>query len=227
MIIICLVLGILYVLEFSTSIIRKMGYQNNHPEAGLQIQSSLGVLSRFLMLIMMPLLGYMADKNIINFTDQYYFLILTFLIYFICFSGKKIIFNLSNSMIIGMLKYGSLFNFKYSENKFNNKKNKYSTKKFNIIFVLILILYIPYYLSWPICFVLLELYNENRAMIISSAGLISGINTIFISIFIDPLFIKLGRKEKLISFVYDKLIYTKFISFLLSQLIFVILICFI
>lgn len=226
MIIIFSVLGLLYILEFSTSIIRRAAYNIDHPEAGLQLQTSLGVLSRFLMLIMMPVLGYMADNDILSFSENQYYLVITILMYSLAFKIRTSIRKITEAQVRSVLLYGSLFKLtfeKVSYIKYITKKNKI----FNKLFITYFLIYIPYYISWPICFYLLEIFNENRAMIISSAGLISGVNTMILNVFIDPLLIKLGRKKKLIDYIYHNLIRMKFYSFLVSNTILLLILWFI
>jgi len=70
-------LTILYALEASTNIARKSGYNINNASSGLFFQSALGILSRLIMFVFMPLLGFLADtsKLEINYFLLFYLLV--------------------------------------------------------------------------------------------------------------------------------------------------------
>ena len=58
-----LILAFLFCVEAATSISRKSGYAINNAASGLILQSSLGLLSRALIFMFMPLIGALADTG--------------------------------------------------------------------------------------------------------------------------------------------------------------------
>ncbi len=54
-----IILALLFMVESSTSISRKAGYNIDNPSTGFVFQSSISLLSRVLVFMFIPLLGYL------------------------------------------------------------------------------------------------------------------------------------------------------------------------
>lgn len=195
LVILYIILGLLVFLEASTSYCRLVGYFYKQPASGLILQSSLSLFSRLLMFLFMPLVGYLADRDIFNFDRSLFFLLFIFVLFFlfICLLLSNVILNFYSRIILSIVKHGSLFHFfNIKSNKIAIKKRSffYLGKKMRLFYLITILAYIPYYLAWPLTFILLDLFNENRGFILGLTSIFNGINTIILALYIDP---KLGR----------------------------------
>jgi hypothetical protein len=220
-----ILLGFLVSIEASTSISRKSGYMINNPSTGFVFQSSLSLVSRAVIFMFMPLLGYLADKNeLLKVTSDILYLysfipISLFLLYIIRYKLEKVYMNLLHRMNI----HGSFFKSIRDENieviKFKKIKSLKKTKYFKKLYLIFLLSYIPYYLAWPIIIILLTIYNDNRAMILGMSSVFNGINTIIITLFIDPKLTQLGKYNRLIQYVYNDLVLLRFYASMIAYFI--------
>jgi hypothetical protein len=205
-------LSLLFVLESSTSISRKTGYNIGNSSAGFMFQSSISLLSRVFVFMLMPLIGYLADQN--NFFESEYevlnyylfMIVFLFLLYIFRLKVEKIYATFllrveENGSFFKPLKHKNLLDIKFC--KLPKFKRFKFFKKLNIVF---LIAYIPYYLAWPVVMILLQEFNENRAMILGMSSIFNGINTIIITMFIDPKLTQMGKCSRVIQHVYDDLV---------------------
>jgi len=79
-----------------------------------------------------------------------------------------------------------------------------------------LIAYIPYYLSWPLVMLLLDLFPENRGFILGISSLFNGVNTILLTIFIDPKLSQIGNYKRIVSNIYIDIIEIRILSSLIA-----------
>lgn len=199
-------LAILMVIEATTSISRLSGYKLNFPEGGLILQSSLSLLSRAIMFLFMPYLGYLSDSN--NILNNQYEILQAFtiipLLLIILFFVKTKVLAFYNTLIMNVKTSGSFFRKNYKETIVDNNKitKNRKIKRLKGFYNLILFAYVPYYLAWPAVIVLLDVYNEQRGMILGMSAIFNGLNTILLTVFIDPKLISLGRHKKLLETLY-------------------------
>ena len=66
MFVLFLLISILVFIESSTSIARSVGFSLNSPYAGITLQGSLSIVSRFVIFLYSPLLGWLADTRKID-----------------------------------------------------------------------------------------------------------------------------------------------------------------
>lgn len=204
--------------ESATSLSRKAGYKINNPSTGFVFQSSLSLISRALSFMFMPLLGFLADKNDL-IQSHFHLLILYWILpislFFVCFFRSKIEFIFS-VLLYRMDKEGSFFK-KTDISKLPTVKTRCDKplrkyKKFKKLYNIFLLSYIPFYLSWPVIIVLLQEFNEYRGTILGLSSVFNGINTILITIFIDPKLTQLGNYSKLIQVIYLDLVLLRLIA---------------
>jgi hypothetical protein len=219
-----ILLGFLVSIEASTSISRKSGYKIGNPSTGFVFQSSLSLVSRALIFMFMPLLGYLADKNALlkepsDILYLYVFVPISLGVLYIIRSKVESIYTI---LLCRMHTHGSFFK-SIKNNNINLKSYKKlrtlkKVKYFKKLYTIFLLSYVPYYLSWPVIIILLTLYNDYRAMILGMSSVFNGINTIVITLFIDPKLTQLGKYNRLIQYVYNDLVLLRFYASLIAYL---------
>lgn len=227
-----IILGLLVSIEASTSISRKSGYKIGNPSTGFVFQSSLSLVSRALIFMFMPLLGYLADKNELlqALSDVLYLYIFIPFSLGMLYIVRKQLEYVYTILLHRMHIHGSFF--KSIKNNNINIKIKSSkkiktlkrAKYFKKLYIIFLLSYIPYYLSWPVIIILLTLYNDNRATILGMSSVFNGINTIIITLFIDPKLTQLGKYKNLIQYIYNDLLLLRFYASIISYLLLVLLV---
>lgn len=201
------ILGLLFAVEATTSISRKAGYVIANPSSGFIFQSSLSLVSRALIFMFMPMLGYLSDKN--NLINDYRGIILMYL-FIPFFLWLVYLFRFKIEGLYGVL----LLRISESGNYFKKTKNSYtvntikgnSFKKFKKLYLIVFVAYVPYYISWSLIIILLDKYNESRGLILGLSSVFNGINTIIITTVVDPKLAQLGKYNNLIAKVYNDLI---------------------
>lgn len=213
--------------EACTAIARKSGYSINNPASGFVFQSSLSLLSRVMVFVFMPLLGYLADTNNLFVSDLYLIILFmpTILILLMVYLFRYKLENFITILLHRINTHGTFFK-KTSETIKIKKNKKIILKNFKKLYASFIIAYIPYYLAWPITVLLMIEFNEYRATILGLSSIFNGINTIFITLLLDPKLTQLGKYPNLINSVYSDLLILRFLSATFS-LIFLVSIVFI
>lgn len=211
-------LTILYALEASTNIARKSGYNINNASSGLFFQSALGILSRLIMFVFMPLLGFLADtsKLEINYFLLFYLLV-PFSILILHKKSRSVEYFYGN-IILRLSETGSYF--KRAKSIYKSKplfKKNILSLKFKISYILI---GIPFYISWPLIILALILFDDYRATIIGMSAFFNGFYTLYLSVLVDPLLSKLGNYKNIIAIVYDEIVFLKLFSSIISVVLF-------
>ena len=221
-----MILGLLFSVESSTSISRKAGYHINNPSSGFIFQSSLSLVSRALIFMFMPLIGYLSDRD--ELVSDYRSVLLLFL-FIPAFLLVTKIYRLEIESFFGNILYRISENGSYlkkSSSKYLIDIRKYrSPGKFKKLYTLFFVAYVPYYLAWPVIIILLDKFNESRGLILGLSSLFNGINTIIITTLIDPKLAQLGMYNNLIMKIYDDLLLMRFYVSILSFLILAIVLC--
>jgi hypothetical protein len=201
-------LSVLIAIEAMTSIARKAGYIEGTPTTGLFLQSSMALLSRVVVFLFMPLIGYLADADALKSSKQDLFLFLIPITFLLAVSiNTTFLTQLCIILIKRMNKNGSLFkgdlDWSIKANIVTRKRKIYALNKFYFIAFLS---YVPYYIAWPLTIVLLGSFNESRAMVLGMASVFNGVSTIVLTIIIDPALAKYGLKKRCILSIYDELV---------------------
>lgn len=223
MIILFFLLSILMVIEASTSLSRLTGYLLKTPESGLILQSSLALFSRMVMFLFMPFLGYLSDENALLSNEKLMlpasFLMPISLIFLYIFNIKVI--NIYSILVTRVSKHGSFFRgISFFTPLFHSKSLKIKKiKKLNSFYLLVLLAYIPYYLAWPIVIILLDAFNDQRGMILGMSSVFNGVNTIILTMFVDPKLIRIGNYTRLLPSIYLNLIKLRIIASFIAILI--------
>ena len=222
-----ILLSALFVIESTTVLARKEGYRKNMPEAGLILQSSLSLLSRIVIFMFMPLLGYAADQKILsmNLIELIFVYSIVPVSLFLTLIFKEKI-SLVYGVLIDRLKvHGSFFRRVDLEISPEVKKVKVKRriKVLYKFYLLVILTYIPFYMAWPVVVFLLDAFHDNRGMILGLSSVFNGINTIIITMYIDPKLIKIGMNKRLIYSVYDDLLKMRFYSSLVVFMILLLL----
>ncbi|EJV2652402.1 hypothetical protein N6393_004044 [Vibrio vulnificus] len=210
-------LSVLMVIEASTSLSRLTGYLLKTPESGLILQSSLALISRMVMFLFMPFLGYLSDQKTLLANNNLTLLLVSFLmpIALLClylFNGRVIdIYSVLISRVSG---YGSFF---YGVSFFSkiidqSKLKRKKVKSLTGFYLLVFIAYVPYYLAWPVVILLLDAFHDQRGMILGMSSVFNGVNTILLTMFVDPKLIKIGKYPKILPSVYLNLIKVRVFS---------------
>jgi hypothetical protein len=188
--------------------------------AGITLQSSLGIISRFLMLIFMPALGYMADAKKI---DTSYIVVLNFLVaafLYAIYKAKNYVLTIYLRFANNVSQHGNYFKQSNIHNIFN-KKIKGISVRFKTIYIIFIVAYIPYYLSWPTVLIFLAKYPDYRAMIIGMSGLLNGFNTIVTALIIDPKLSQLSLYNRVSLQIHNDFLYLRIFSAALASIIFI------
>lgn len=218
-----LLLSFLFCIEASTSISRKSGYAINNAASGLILQSSLGLLSRALIFMFMPLIGALSDTGSIyssSYSITLSFLLLPsmlFLLFIFRVEVEKIFLTLLKRVEV----HGSYFKkVKFVNNIPRTDSRLRTSKKFKGLYIVVFLSYIPYYLAWPFIIILLNTYPENRGFILGLSSVFNGVNTLVLTLFVDPKLARLGMYKNLILSVYNELLLVRLFSSLAAFLLF-------
>lgn len=209
-----IILGLLNAVEATTTISRRAGYSIENPASGLIFQSSLALISRALIFMFMPILGALADANNLLASNMevlfYYFFIPFFLviIYLLRYSIEAIF----GQLLMNINDFGTYFKMSKKKYVVDKKLSKFKRKKTFSFYLIVLLAYIPYYLSWPLIIILLDKYNEDRGLILGLSSVFNGINTIAITLWIDPKLAKFGKYKNHILRTYSDLLLVRVFS---------------
>ena len=188
---------------------------------GLTLQSSLGIFSRLLMLLFMPVLGYMADTNKINtnFIVELNFLVVASL--YVLIKAKSYVLTIYLRLANNVGTHGTYFK-QAKICTVHNKKFKNVTLRFKSLYIIFIIAYIPYYLSWPIVLIFLAKYPDYRAMIIGMSGLLNGFNTVINALIIDPKLSQMSVYKRVCAQVQNDFLYLRIFSAAAASIIFMV-----
>lgn len=215
-----LILGLLNLIELTTPIARLSGMRSGELSSGLQLQSSMSIISRVLNTFFMPILGYLSDIQGFKLIDQKGYILCILIIVTVMasfFLIKNYIFSLYTSICKSIVSEGSIFKFYhyYNFNKLPLSRNK-AVFKFKKIRWLTLFAFIPLYISWPIIFLLIKEYPENRGFILGISSFINGINSLSLVLLIDPYLIKMSNYKSLSDMLFKDQVIIRFFSLLIA-----------
>lgn len=221
------ILGLLNLIELTTPVARLSGIRSGDLSSGLQLQSSMSIVSRVLNTFFMPILGYLSDINGFKLMDQNTFIICIMLLVGIMISFyifKDCFFSLYTSICKSIIFKGSIFKFFtfYEHKTLKVKKNRLKNK-FKPLRSMTVLAFVPLYISWPIVFFMIKEFPENRGFILGISSLINGINSLLLVLLIDPYLIKISKYKNLSSVLFTDQINLRFFSLFFAVLILFIL----
>ena len=176
------------------------------------LQSSLAFVSRFAVFFMLPLIGF-ADARFCKYRKRYWnicvcnHLVPTFCVYFEK-NPLKFIW-----MIESLTKSGSLIRslgFVGETHELRVKLRRKIVQPLKNFYIMFFMVYLPYYVAWPLIILLMNYFPDYRATILGCASFLTGINTIAIALFIDPFFLKLVKYKRTLPVVYISLVAINF-----------------
>lgn len=230
-------LGLLNLLEATTPLARMAGIISSNFASGLQLQSSLSIVSRAINALYLPILGFVADSGYLSnlsSSELIFFNSIPILILLSFYFINNIILDLYLSITRSMVNTGSLFNFNKYWNKYyllnsDGIKEKNSTilkrKGFSKFRLLTMISFIPFYLSWPICFILLSHFPSSRGIVLGSTSVLNGLNSLSLVLLVDPYLIKISRYNNLSNIILIDQVKMRIIASIISLSIVILILC--
>jgi len=92
--------------------------------------------------------------------------------------------------------------------------------KFRGLYLLTFFSYIPYYLAWPLIIILLDNFNESRGFILGLSSVFNGVNTLILTVFVDPKLAQIGAFNRVIRSVYNEMLIVRLFSALAAVVLF-------
>ena len=217
-----LILGLLNLIELTTPIARLSGIKSGELSSGLQLQSSMSILSRVLNTFFMPILGYLSDIQGFQSINQSSYILCILLLVIVMtsfFLIKNYIFSFYTSICKSIISEGSIFKFyrHYNFNELTLSRHKVLTK-FKKIRLLTIFAFIPLYIAWPIIFLLIKEFPENRGFILGISSFINGVNSLSLVLFIDPYLIKISKYKSISGMLFKDQVALRFYSLMIAVL---------
>lgn len=173
------------------------------------------------MFIFMPYLGYLADDD--NLYNELWEVFLNFLIvpFFLIamYIFRSFFINSYLTLIMSVKKTGGFFDFSNKFNDFSFKFKQVKIRPLKKFYLLVFLAYIPYYMAWPLVIFFMKEFNEYRATILGLSSLFNGVNTIILTVFVDPKLVSFGRRIRLLPQIYNDLVLIRVYSCFASVLI--------
>lgn len=201
LVIIATFIAIIFIVEFINPLARLGGISLNSLAAGITIQAALGIMARIASTMMLPLLGLFADLGKLSEMSVqtiYIQLLVIPALIILSFLFRKILINFLCNLIAGVVKEGKIKLKHFSDAEFIVRVPK-NTKLFKRLNFYYTVSYIPFYTAWPCAIILMSIFPEYRATILSSNAVLTGINSFFMIIVVDPYTTYLSDKVPRIS----------------------------
>lgn len=204
-----ILLSLLNALEFSNNYARSSGVRQNNLGAGYVAQNSVNIFSRVLNALMIPILAISADTGIITYyTNLEIFisililpLTLSISYLFRHFLKSWYEFVVNHLILHGRINYWGFGKAKSIKNNFN--------RKFSKLYIITLLIYIPYYLSWPLAIFMMTKFIEFRTTFLSLTTVLISVNTLFITFCIDPYIVSISKRKTVSINIIENLIVLK------------------
>lgn len=204
----------------STPIARLAGNDIGSLSSGLQLQTTMSLISRLLNAFFMPLLGYLSDSLAFSSLDTSAFIIFSFLSTLIItniFFIKGYIYSLYRSICLSILKKGSVFGFVSFYKKYDlDFENSTRFKLFTKLRVITVIAFFPLYISWPLIFILLGLFPQNRGLVLGLSTLINGANTLTLVLLVDPYLLRIAQHKRLANLLFKDQIQLRVVASIIA-----------
>jgi len=217
-------LTIVVAIEASTSLARIAGFKIGNPYSGLTLESMLSLLSRGAMFFFTPIFGFLADTNMFEAqkVQIVYGSILLSVGVLAVKLNERLIVDLYCSLINGILKYGSIIrSLQYLRKDYHKLERSRSLRhktsvlkrtRFNQLQVIHCLVYIPFYLSWPLAMIFISFFHDFRATILSANTLMTAVSSMTLTLLLDPLMAKLSCSQRLSQVIYHRLLSSRMIA---------------
>lgn len=212
------ILGLLYAVEISSSLVRIAGYKLGTPETGMMLQSSMSLVSRALMFLFLPIVGFLADTNSIDISSMKTAVFIQIAPSLLVVINKSFFVNFFATIIVNMNSRG-IISFKRNNSVTKKIKIKIKNKgmKYRDLIFYIFIGYIPLYLSYPLMLILLDIMPNYRATLLGSVSIINAMNAIIVTLILDPKLARIRSHMRLLENTYSNIIIVKLIVLFLSS----------
>jgi hypothetical protein len=179
-------LGALMALEFLNTYARVIGVQKGSLSIGITVQNSLSVIARAVSAVTLPTISLYADLGLFKqhtFTEIAIANASIFVLLLATYSIRRRVTNVFAFMVAEIQRTGRL-RVGYLRTSWKERRKK--LPMLTSLHRAFLLAYIALYLAWPLTIALLKYFPDYRATVISSATVLTGINTLIITMLIDP-----------------------------------------
>lgn len=217
--IVLIALSVVLSAEFINPLARSAGVRKGSLAAGIIVQNSLAVLSRVFSMIMLPLLGLLSDTGALSKLSPFELNIAFWIIPVVLISIfliRKKIQGILYFAVLSVIQEGKL---KIGYKKIAPRTTKSSRANLRNFYFVILVSYIPYFIAWPITISCIYLYPEYRATLLSLSTTLTGVNTLLITFWIDPIVGKLAKYTRSFEKIMENIIGLKLVASLTASII--------
>ncbi len=180
-------------IDFFSTYSRVAGFHLNKNSIGYSIQNATAAYTRLFNMAMLPVIGYLIDKNISTIN----FLFISIASLFLAGTSVLIIYlNSLKSVSFFIRKISNLVGLK-------NRLEYCSYPKYSIllidkkIFLMSIIIYTIHGIGVLVTFMLATVFSENKVMITQATGIINATATLILTLKLDPLLsVKIENNDK-------------------------------
>ncbi|ELZ9636548.1 lipid II flippase family protein [Proteus mirabilis] len=222
--------GMMLFIEFISQYSRVAGYFIDKNSIAYSLQNTTFTLTRFFSVLLMPLIGFMVDKNyqpsifLLCVITSFYFVFILGLIVFFC--RKKICFFYINFIKKYINGYGLITSF-FRSFKLNKNYNISELNNYKIdikYFVISVFIYAIHALGVFVTFYFALISPDNKIMITQTSGIINAFATLLLTFKIDPaLSVAIEKRTNFISSFMSIFYARLFVFFFIAPLTFFII----
>ncbi|MBS3828479.1 lipid II flippase family protein [Proteus mirabilis] len=222
--------GMMLFIEFISQYSRVAGYFIDKNSIAYSLQNTTFTLTRFFSVLLMPLIGFMVDKNyqpsifLLCVITSFYFVFILGLIVFFC--RKKICFFYINFIKKYINGYGLITSF-FRSFKLNKNYNISELNHYKIdikYFVISVFIYAIHALGVFVTFYFALISPDNKIMITQTSGIINAFATLLLTFKIDPaLSVAIEKRTNFISSFMSIFYARLFVFFFIAPLTFFII----
>jgi hypothetical protein len=124
------------------------------------------------------------------------------------------------AVIILNMNTRGIISFKRNSSATKKIKIKIRGMKYKSLIFYIFIGYVPLYLSYPIMLILLDILPNYRATLLGSVSIINAINSVVVTLILDPKLARIRSHMRLLENTYSNIIIFKLISLVICSSLF-------
>ena len=79
-----------------------------------------------------------------------------------------------------------------------------------------MIAFFPLYISWPLIFILLGLFPQNRGLVLGLSTLINGVNTLTLVLLVDPYLLRVAQHKRLANLLFKDQIQLRVVASIIA-----------
>jgi len=217
-----IILGLLMLLEASSSLIRAEGYRLARPDASMTLVNAVNIGSRTLVALLLPGIGLIAD---LGYAPLAWYEITLFQCVIpigvgLAIISRNFLTRLAHGRLLGLMKSGSLFFKSHShtvrKGSDEARKRKIRWKLFSKFYLFFAFAYLPHYLIWTLLILVLPHFPDYRATIIALTSVFNGANTLLVTLYFDPAIVGYARRRRVIPGILEDMMLARLVSGLMS-----------